>query len=141
MECQSHRLTIEDAPTVEYMARYIAGIQQQYTQRGGVRPFGLCILLAGVSKNSDGQDKPQLFLTEPSGIHSEWRAACIGRQSKTVREFLEKTWCDTLNRDAAIKLAVRALMEVVQSGASNMELVVVSSGSSEVLFLDEFFFI
>ena len=121
-ECQSHRLTIEDAPTVEYIARYIAEVQQKYTQRGGVRPFGVCILLIGFT---DG--KPRLFLTEPSGIHSEWRACVIGKSSKTVREFLEKNHKDDLNDGDATKLAIKALLEVVQSGAGSMEVAVMDS--------------
>lgn len=119
-EAQSHRLTIEDPASVEYMARYIAGVQQKYTQKGGVRPFGVCTLLIGF----DGNQRPCLFLTEPSGIHSEWRACAIGKGGKTVREFLEKQHEEGLTAEQAVKLTVRALLEVVQSGASSMEIVV-----------------
>ena len=46
-ECQHHRLTIEDAPTPSHISRHLASIQQRYTQRGGVRPFGVCTLVVG----------------------------------------------------------------------------------------------
>jgi 20S proteasome alpha/beta subunit len=32
IECQSHRLTVEDPVTVEYITRHIAGIQQVYSK-------------------------------------------------------------------------------------------------------------
>ncbi|PKA55945.1 Proteasome subunit alpha type-7-B [Apostasia shenzhenica] len=44
IECQSHRLTLEG--TIEYITRYIFGLQQKYTQNGSVRPFGLSTLIA-----------------------------------------------------------------------------------------------
>ncbi|XP_039126357.1 proteasome subunit alpha type-7-like [Dioscorea cayenensis subsp. rotundata] len=30
IECQSHRLTVEDPGTIEYITQYIAGMQQKY---------------------------------------------------------------------------------------------------------------
>jgi 20S proteasome subunit alpha 4 len=125
LECQSHRLSVEDPASIEYVSRYVAGIQQKYTQKGGVRPFGVCMLVIGF----DTDKKPRLFLTEPSGIDSEWVANAIGRGAKTVREYLEKEWESDLSRSDAIKLTIQALLEVVQTGASSMEIAVMGSDS------------
>jgi len=63
-----------------------------------------------------------LYQTEPSGIYSAWRATAIGRSSKTVREFLEKNHKDDMTREESIKLTVKSLLEVVQTGAKNIEI-------------------
>ncbi|KCV71808.1 20S proteasome subunit alpha 4 [Fonticula alba] len=123
VECQSHRLQVEDRVSVEYISRHIAGIQQRYTQRGGARPFGLSALIVGFDR-PDGP--PRLYQTEPSGIYHSWKANAIGRNANTVVEFLEKRYQDTMDRHAATVLAVRALMEVVQSGPRNIEVAVIT---------------
>ena len=69
LEAQSHRLTVEDPSSIEYITKYIAGVQQRYTQSGGVRPFGISTLVVGFDKNDS---TPRLYQTEPSGIYSAW---------------------------------------------------------------------
>ncbi|KAG8858049.1 Proteasome subunit alpha type-4 [Serendipita sp. 411] len=135
VECQSHRLTVEDPVTVEYIARHVAGIQQSYTQSGGVRPFGISTLIAGFDPHDP---RPRLFCTDPSGIHNAWKANAIGRSSKTVREFLEKNHKDDMGRAETIKLTVKSLLEVVQTGAKNIEITVMESyGKQTSLALSE----
>lgn len=120
IEAQSYRLTMEDPVTVEYITKYIAQVQQRYTQSGGVRPFGISTLIVGF----DVDGTPRLFQTDPSGTFSEWKANATGRNSKTVREYLEKNYADE-NTEGTLQLAVRALMEVVESGTRNIEVAVV----------------
>jgi hypothetical protein len=52
------------------------------------------------------------------------QANAIGRSSKTVREFLEKNHKDDMSREESIKLAIKSLLEVVQTGAKNIEITV-----------------
>ncbi|CAD6218335.1 unnamed protein product [Miscanthus lutarioriparius] len=122
VECQSHRLTVEDPVTVEYITRYIAGLQQKYTQSGGVRPFGLSTLIVGFDPYTD---KPALYQTDPSGTFSAWKANATGRNSNSMREFLEKNYKETSGKET-IKLAIRALLEVVESGGKNIEVAVMT---------------
>ena len=130
VEAQSYRLTCEDAPSVEYMARFLARTQQRYTQRGGVRPFGVSSILAGFDSASG---KPLMYQIDPSGTYFSWKANAIGgRNSKSMREYLEKEWSAGLQDDEATELCVKTLLEVVDSGAKNMEVVVLKRGPDGV---------
>ncbi|KAI9794505.1 MAG: hypothetical protein M1833_000365 [Piccolia ochrophora] len=115
LEAQSHRLTVEDPVTIEYITKYVAGVQQRYTQSGGVRPFGISTLIVGFDK---GDKVPRL------------KANAIGRSSKTVREFLERNHKDDMDREETIKLTVKSLLEVVQTGAKNIEIAIMAPGKT-----------
>jgi len=134
VECQSYRLTVEDACNVEHISRFIAKTQQKFTQRGGRRPFGISTLIVGY----DNDGTPQLYQTNPSGTYSAWKANAIGRNSKTVREFLEKHYDGESKTDNdTIKLAVKALMEVVESGTKNIEIAVLRRGEELSIVPDD----
>jgi 20S proteasome subunit alpha 4 len=60
---------MEDEVSVEYITKYIAGVQQKYTQRGGVRPFGISTLIIGF----DIDKVPKLYQTDPSGLYAAWK--------------------------------------------------------------------
>jgi len=130
IECQSHKLTVEDACSVGYVTKFIANTKQRYTQSTGRRPFGISMLIGGF----DPDGTPRLYQTEPSGAYYEWMANSTGRGSKPVREYLEEKYKPELvtTKEATLKLAVRALTEVAQSGAANIEVAVISRRLSNI---------
>eukprot|EP01128_Nolandella_sp_AFSM9_P006840 TRINITY_DN35_c0_g1_i1.p1 TRINITY_DN35_c0_g1~~TRINITY_DN35_c0_g1_i1.p1 ORF type:complete len:268 (+),score=98.97 TRINITY_DN35_c0_g1_i1:52-855(+) len=150
LQAQSHRLTVEDKYSVEGLVRWVAEKQQKMTQSGGVRPYGLSTLIVGFDIDGTGR----LFQTDPSGIYSEWHANAVGRNSKTVKEYFEKHYPGIrrtkkegeedegeeeeamdvdavpgdMNDEQTIKLAVEALMEVVES-PKNIEIATMKPNS------------
>eukprot|EP01129_Flabellula_baltica_P006120 TRINITY_DN2262_c0_g1_i1.p1 TRINITY_DN2262_c0_g1~~TRINITY_DN2262_c0_g1_i1.p1 ORF type:complete len:259 (-),score=76.95 TRINITY_DN2262_c0_g1_i1:16-792(-) len=152
IECQSYRLTFDEAPSAEYIARWIAGKQQSYTQSGGYRPFGISTLITGF----DIDGTPRLFQTDPSGTYSEWVANYAGNNSNTVRDYLISKYpgipkpkeddddfsessddveAEPLTDDEAISLTISALLQVVES--SKNILVAVARFDQPLTFLEE----
>jgi 20S proteasome subunit alpha 4 len=62
------------------------------------------------------------------------KANAIGRSSKTVREFLERNYKDDMSRDETIKLTIKSLLEVVQTGAKNIEIAILEKGKPLEVF-------
>ncbi len=88
----------------------------------------------------DDDGTPHLYQTDPAGIYSEWKANAIGRSAKTVREFLEKNYTPEVasSEETTIKLAVKALLEVVQQGGKNLEVAVMRKGEKlQMLSVEE----
>jgi len=57
------------------------------------------------------------------------KANAIGRSSKTVREFLERNYKEAMDREETLKLTVKSLLEVVQTGAKNIEIALMAPGA------------
>mmetsp|Transcript_74603 Transcript_74603/g.210782 ORF Transcript_74603/g.210782 Transcript_74603/m.210782 type:complete len:246 (-) Transcript_74603:316-1053(-) len=117
VECQSYRLNYEDAPTVDYVARFVARTQQKYTHRGGVRPFGISTLIGGFN----GKGLPELYQTDPSGTYHSWKATAIGKNAKSVNDYLEKHYKEDMSEQETMRLALKGLLEVFEASADNAE--------------------
>jgi len=106
---QIYRLTYDEAPTVETIAKRVGDTMQLYTQHAGVRPFGVALLIGGVNK-----DGPSLFYTEPSGVVMEYRGWSIGRGGDKVKEILENLYRPDLTLEEAKRLCVRSLVQSIE---------------------------
>ena len=133
LQCQQFQLSFEDRIDVDLLVRYVAEEQQRATQSGGSRPYGVSTIIGGF--NEDGT--PQLWQTDPSGMSAAWRAAAIGRNAKTVLDYMESEYKDNMTRDQCIHFAIKSLLEVVESGAKNVELVVLQHRNAQYLTDDE----
>ena len=97
---------------------------QEYTQSGGVRPFGVSLLLAGL----DADGTPRLYQVDPSGAYFGWKATAIGRNYQSSKAFLEKRYQEEMELEDAVHTALLTLREGFEGEmtAHNIEVGVVS---------------
>jgi 20S proteasome subunit alpha 2 len=108
---QEYRLIYgEPIPTTQLVQK-VAAVVQEYTQSGGVRPFGVSLLIAGWDES-----RPYLFQCDPSGAYFAWKATALGKNFVNGRTFLEKRYAETLELDDAIHTALLALKESFDVG-------------------------
>ena len=104
LAAQVNRVTYAEPMSVELLVRRICDYKQQYTQFGGVRPFGTALLVGGYDDSG-----VHLFETEPSGSLTSFRAASTGGNKGPVMEVFEQKYRPGLDRDGATLLALEAL--------------------------------
>ena len=80
---------------------------QEYTQKGGTRPFGVGLLIGGIEEG-----EPRLFEVTPAGTASEWQATAIGVKSDDLQATLEEQYRANLSLDDGIRAVLRALENV-----------------------------
>lgn len=72
--------------------------------------------------------KSVIVIVPPSISHVIYfQANALGRNSSTLREFLEKNYVDNMSREDAITLSIKTLLEVVEAGSKNIELAIVQA--------------
>jgi len=101
------RMYDDQIPTVQ-LVRRIADVMQEYTQSGGVRPFGVSLLIAGWDND---ENCPYLYQCDPSGAYFAWKATAIGKNHINGKTFLEKRYSEKLELEDAIHTAILTLKE------------------------------
>merc|ERR1712070_152421 len=111
----------EDIP-VSQLVRELASVMQEFTQSGGVRPFGVSLLVAGYDAKG-----PQLYQVDPSGAYWAWKASAIGKNYLNAQTFLEKRFNDEMELEDAVHTAIVTLKEGFDVGIdeNNIEIGIV----------------
>jgi len=120
---QYHLTYLEDVP-VSQLVRSVGNVMQEFTQSGGVRPFGVSLLIAGYD-----DDGPQLYQVDPSGSYWAWKASAIGKNSVSAKTFLEKRYNAEMELEDAIHTAILTLKEGFEGAVTekNIEIGIVGA--------------
>jgi len=111
VEAQINKITYNEPTSVETLVKKICDFKQNYTQYGGVRPFGTALLFAGVDDYGI-----HLFETDPSGALMAYKAGSIGAGRNNVMEIFEDKYKDNMSMDDAIKFGFKALNSATEGG-------------------------
>ncbi|SPO31763.1 probable SCL1 - 20S proteasome subunit (alpha1) [Ustilago trichophora] len=72
--------------TPDLLAKRMANMNQVYTQRAAMRPYGVSMILVGI----DPERGPQIFKIDPAGYYVGFRATAAGVKQTEATNFLEK---------------------------------------------------
>ena len=101
LDSSEHKLKFQSPIDILALVKDIANIQQYYTQTGGMRPFGVSLLIGGIENN-----KSHLYQTTPSGMYIKFIARAVGKESKKLNEILEKEFKEDFTLKESINFGV-----------------------------------
>jgi 20S proteasome subunit alpha 2 len=113
-------------PPTRILVQDVARVVQEATQSGGVRPYGVSLLVAGWDEGVEPQEGqggktggilkggPSLYQVDPSGSYYPWKATAIGKHATSAKTFLEKRYTEGLELEDAIHIALLTLKETIE---------------------------
>jgi 20S proteasome subunit alpha 2 len=147
-------------PPTRILVQDVARVMQEATQSGGVRPYGVSLLIAGwdegilpeedvqalvEGEDVEGEKKkissktggilkggPMLYQVDPSGSYFPWKATAIGKSAASAKTFLEKRYTEGLELEDAVHIALLTLKETIE-GEMNGETVEIGEHGSTYL--------
>lgn len=105
---QQHKVSYGSPIDPISVIQMIADNKQMYTQYGGSRPYGVAIMIAGVSKG-----KGHLYTSDITGNFFAYRANSIGENDEQVKEELRKGMRDDMTMEDGVKFILKIFKEIL----------------------------
>lgn len=130
LKAQEHKVTYDSPIDVLTIVRDLANLEQMCTQSGGLRPFGVSLLIAGADETG-----LKLFETDPTGIYFQYKATAIGEGELEVKSILSKEYKESITLEDGMKLALSALKKTITDGfdAERIDAVFVTAEKKEYI--------
>lgn len=106
---QQNRITFGAAIEPISIIRMIADKKQMFTQYGGVRPFGVTIMLGGVSR-----ERSYLYTSDVYGNFYAYKANAIGENDEKIKEILRKDYDENMTIEEGIKFCLKIFKEMLE---------------------------
>jgi len=103
---QGYKAKYGEYPPTVTLVRELAKTMQQFTQSGGVRPFGVSLLVAGFDSSNS-----TLYQVDPSGAYFAWKATAMGKNKQSANAFLDRRYNEEMELEDAVQTAIITLRE------------------------------
>jgi proteasome alpha subunit len=129
LKAQQHNIDYDSPIDNLAVVKDICNLKQICTQSGGLRPFGVSLLIAGVDNG-----RPTLFETDPTGLYYQYKATIIGEGEGEGEELLHKEYKDDMNMEQGLQLAIKILKKVLTSNftAERLDAAVIPSSTRKM---------
>ena len=114
VKAQQNKITYNSDVDTSTIVKDICNLKQICTQSGGLRPFGVSLLVAGIDDST-----PHLFETDPTGIFFEYKAAVIGEGEVELEDIMKKGYSQDMTMNDALILSLKALKKILGDKFSN----------------------
>ena len=120
VKAQIHKVTYEEPMDIWAASKIIGDRMQLLTQYGGLRPYGVTILIGGQDQTGN-----HLIEADPSGMLFEWYAYAIGRGAPVAMKIFKEKWNPNLSEKDAVKLAIEVINKTEKAKEKMIDLAII----------------
>ncbi len=121
-ESQRYRYKFGNHVPIENLVETVCNLKQEYTQFGGMRPFGTSFIFVGWDEHFGFQ----IFSSDPSGNLACWKAIAQGSNEENSNNHLQENFKEGLNKEEAVLLAMKTMMQNLDTADPELDRLVLA---------------